>query len=79
VVGGTALRIGADVGVEEEELSILENCIRIGEIRFAIAQGFHLCARQTHSRFEFILDEVIVPSFAVFGNDLDAARCWRRR
>ena len=46
VVHGVAVREGADVGVEEEALAVLEEAVGVLEIGFAFADGFDLGAAE---------------------------------
>src|SRR5215813_1363511 len=67
--GGT---VGANVGVEEVELSIPGNGIGIGEVGLTNAQTFHLAPEKLQPRFELLFHHIVEPCPFVAGDHLDA-------
>jgi hypothetical protein len=65
VVHDIAVGIGADIRVEEEDLVVLYNGVAIDEVGEAEAQGFYLGTLKRDTRFECILDKVIVVGLAI--------------
>ena len=63
----TAVLVGADVAVQEPELSVLDQAIGVLEIGLAGADGFDLGAGENDSDLEFIEQEIVVPRVPVNG------------
>ncbi len=67
VVHGVAVGEGADVGVEEEALAVLEQAVGVLEVGFAFADGFDLGAAEGDAALEAVGEEVVVAGGAVEG------------
>ena len=67
VVHGVAVREGADVGVEEEGLAVLEQAVGVLEVGLAFADGLDLGAAQGDAALVAVAEEVVEAGRAVEG------------
>jgi len=68
VVHNVAVGIGADAGVEQKHLVVLDNGVAVRQVRETQAQGLYLRALERHPRLEGLFDEVIVECLPVCGD-----------
>jgi len=68
VVHNVAVGIGADAGVEQKHLVVLDNGVAVRQVRETQAQGLYLRSLERHPGLEGLFDEVIVVCLAVCGN-----------
>ncbi len=68
VVHNVAVGIGADAGVEQKHLAVLDNGVTVRQVREAQSQRLYLRALERHSRFKGLFNEVIVVCLAVCGD-----------
>jgi hypothetical protein len=68
VVHGVAVGERADVGVEEETLTVLEEAVRVLEVGLAFADGFDLGAAQGDAALKAVGEEVVEAGRAVVGS-----------
>jgi hypothetical protein len=52
--------VGADVGVEEPELSVLDQAVGIFEVGEASTDGFGLGSGKNHATLKFFQQEVVM-------------------
>ena len=67
VVHGVAVGEGADVGVEQEALAILEQTVGVLEVGFTLADGFDLGAAEGDAGLELVGEEVVEAGGAILG------------
>ncbi len=70
VVFPVAVRIRADVTVEEKCLAVLDRGIAVLEVYPALADGFHFGAEQHQPGFELVHDEIVVKCLPVGSHEL---------
>src|SRR6478672_4616536 len=68
VIGDISVRIGADMDIQQEGLSIADDSIGIPEIGLALADGFDLGAAQGNSSFELFQQKIVVTGGAIDGS-----------
>src|SRR6476646_314122 len=73
MVEAVGLQVFGDIGVDQPDLAVLGIGIVFGDGGFAAADRLDLGAGQRNSCLHGILDSVIEPGLAVFGDDLDRA------
>ena len=61
-------RQGADMGAEQVNLAIAHDDIGLFQLHASVADGFDYPAVQDDTRFEALLDKVVVKSFSIVNN-----------
>ena len=75
LVENIALFIGADVHAVDGKLPVLDDAVGVLQVDVALTDGLDLCPHKGDARLELFQNEIVVVSFTVFGDDLDAVAC----
>src|SRR5664279_2843102 len=67
VVGDVSVRIRADMNIEQESLSVLDEAVGVLEVGLAFSDGLDFSAAQSHAGFEFLKQEVVMAGDSVVG------------
>lgn len=60
VIAGVSVRIGPDVGVEQESLAVLDNAVGVFKIGFAFADGLDFGSAEGHAGLKTVEEKVVV-------------------
>ena len=67
VVRYIAVRIGSDMQIEQEGLAVLDEAVRVLQVRFSFANGFDLGTAEGNAGLELLEQEVVVAGDPVMG------------
>ena len=74
VIESIALRVLAYVQVVQEGLTVVDPCVAVSHVGLALPKGFDLGSTQFDTGLNRIQDLIVVPGFAILGNDFYADR-----